>query len=109
MSARHIVYVLRCADRTLYTGYTTDLRRRLAEHNGTSATNGGARYTRARRPVTLLYHEAYSSRSQAQQREAAIKRLPRQQKAQLVRAQAGARIQGVSGADKDSATSGSTN
>jgi putative endonuclease len=69
------VYVLRCADGTLYTGVTTDLARRLAMHNGAGAR--GARYTRSRRPVTLAYHEEVPSRSAALRREMAIKRLDR--------------------------------
>jgi putative endonuclease len=75
------VYLLRCADGTLYTGITTDLIRRLAEHNGDGAA--GARYTRSRRPVQLVYREAARSRSAASQREAAIKRLDRARKLAL--------------------------
>ncbi len=67
--------MLRCADGSLYTGITTDLDRRLAEHNGDGPA--GARYTRSRRPVQLVYREAASNRSDAAQREAAIKRLDR--------------------------------
>ena len=70
------VYLLRCADGSLYTGITTDLDRRLAEHNG-DGRPAGARYTRSRRPVQLVYHEAARNRSAATQREAAIKRLDR--------------------------------
>lgn len=69
------VYVLRCADGSLYTGITTDITRRLAEHNGDGGL--GARYTRNRRPVTLAYFEPADSRSHASRREAAIKRLDR--------------------------------
>lgn len=83
MLTEHFVYLLRCADGTLYTGYTTDLERRLAEHNGAGRPAAGARYTRARRPVTLVYYEVCSSRSAAQAREAAIKALPRAAKEQL--------------------------
>jgi putative endonuclease len=75
------VYVLRCADKTLYTGVTTDVTRRLREHN---ARTGGARYTRARQPVVLLYQEACETRSVAQIREAAIKKLSRAEKLKLV-------------------------
>jgi putative endonuclease len=67
------VYVLECADGTLYTGITTDVRRRLAQHNGELA--GGARCTRARRPVRLAYAEPQSDRSAAARREVEIKRL----------------------------------
>lgn len=82
-----IVYILRCADGTLYTGITTDLVRRLAEHNGSgragAARTPGARYTRSRRPVTLAYAESAASRSDAARREAAIKRLDRRRKLAL--------------------------
>ena len=74
------VYILECADQSLYTGITTDLQRRLDEHNGSKL---GARYTRSRRPVSLLHHESCADRSSATQRELEIKRLSRQQKLQL--------------------------
>ena len=76
------VYILRCADGSLYTGVATDLERRLAEHNGSGKL--GARYTRARRPVVLVYSEAAESRSAACQREAAIKKLGKVEKERLV-------------------------
>ena len=75
------VYMLRCADGTLYTGITTDVTRRLAEHNGEGGL--GARYTRSRRPVALVYVEAAASRAAAARREAAIKRLDRTRKLAL--------------------------
>lgn len=75
------VYLMRCADGSLYTGVTTDLTRRLAEHNEGAA---GARYTRARRPVELVWHERAASRSHACKREAAIKKLPRAAKLALI-------------------------
>lgn len=74
------VYMVRCADTTLYTGITTDLERRLAEHNGT----GAARYTRARQPVRLVYREEVADRAQAARREWAIKRLSRRAKEALI-------------------------
>lgn len=77
------VYILRCSDDTLYTGITTELDRRVAEHNN-KQKNLGARYTRARHPVTLIYHETFESRSLASKREAEIKRLKRQQKLSLI-------------------------
>lgn len=80
MAARWYVYVLRCADDTLYTGVTTDLARRVEEHNGSPK---GARYTRARRPVSLLHTESFGTRSVACAREAAIKRLSRKEKLSL--------------------------
>lgn len=76
------VYILRCADGTLYTGITTDLQRRIAEHNGGGAL--GARYTRSRRPVELVYVEAAASRAAAARREMAIKRLGRARKLALL-------------------------
>ena len=75
------VYMLRCADGSLYTGITTDLARRVAEHNGEGGP--GARYTRSRRPVELVYVEAVASRAEAARREAAIKRLDRARKLAL--------------------------
>lgn len=69
------VYLLRCADGSLYCGVTTDLRRRLAQHNGRLA--GGARYTRARRPVELVLERACRSRQEALRLENHIKHLPR--------------------------------
>jgi putative endonuclease len=75
------VYILRCADGTLYTGITTDLIRREQEHNSAKA---GARYTRSRRPVTLVYSEAAANRSDASKREHAIKKLPLAGKLQLI-------------------------
>ena len=75
------VYMLRCADGTLYTGITTDVARRLAEHNGEGGP--GARYTRSRRPVQLVYVEAAANRASASRREAEIKQLDRVRKLAL--------------------------
>ncbi len=75
-----LVYILRCQDDTLYTGITNDLENRLQSHN----EKRGARYTRARLPVSLVYQEEASSRSQASRREAAIKKLPRSKKLKLI-------------------------
>ena len=76
----YYVYILRCADRTLYTGWTTDLERRLTMHNA----GRGAKYTRARRPVTLVYCESFNGKSAAMRRECAIKRMTRAQKCALI-------------------------
>ena len=76
------VYLLQCADQSLYVGVTTDLARRLQQHNGQLA--GGARYTQARRPVALVWSEACDSRSDAQQREHALRRLSKEQKLALI-------------------------
>ena len=75
------VYILRCRDGSLYTGITTDPERRLAEHN---SDRGAARYTRARRPVQMIYTEPAADRAAASRREAAIKRLSRAEKLRLV-------------------------
>lgn len=81
-----VVYMLKCADGSLYTGITTDLARRLAEHNeGT-----GARYTRSRLPVELVYAESAVDRSSASVREAGLKRLSRARKLQLLSGRSGA-------------------
>ncbi|MFM2340092.1 MAG: hypothetical protein RLZZ360_728 [Candidatus Parcubacteria bacterium] len=77
------VYMLRCTDGTLYTGVTTDIKRRVAEHNGDGAAGKGAKYTKARRPVTLVYSESVPDRSAAQQREHALRQLTRAEKEQL--------------------------
>ncbi|HQQ74430.1 MAG TPA: GIY-YIG nuclease family protein [Pseudomonadales bacterium] len=74
------VYILRCADGTLYTGITTDLARRVKEHNTGKA---GARYTRSRRPVVLVYSEAVENRSEASKREHAIKKLKKKKKMKM--------------------------
>lgn len=74
------VYILECADGTYYTGWTTDLDRRVAVHNA----GRGSRYTRLRRPVKLIYWEEHPDRSSAQRRELAVKRLPRARKMALV-------------------------
>ncbi|MCI8557632.1 MAG: GIY-YIG nuclease family protein [Lachnospiraceae bacterium] len=73
-------YILKCADNTLYTGYTTDLNARLKTHN----QGRGAKYTRSRRPVTLVYYESFATKKEAMRREAAIKKLSRPQKERLI-------------------------
>ncbi|MEM7206302.1 MAG: GIY-YIG nuclease family protein [Pseudomonadota bacterium] len=77
------VYVVRCADGSLYTGSTTDIDRRIAQHNG--EIGGGARYTRARQPVVRVYSEYCDSRSAALKREAQIKSLRRKEKEHLIK------------------------
>ncbi len=78
--ADHWVYVVECADETYYTGYTTDVERRVEEHN----RGDGAKYTRGRTPVTVVYSEAFESRAAAMSREHEIKSLSRAEKAALV-------------------------
>ncbi len=73
-------YILICADGTYYTGITTDLKRRVEEHNNKLK---GSKYTAARRPVKLIHKEAYASRSLASQREYAIKQMSRGEKEML--------------------------
>ncbi|CBL46029.1 Predicted endonuclease containing URI domain [gamma proteobacterium HdN1] len=80
-TAPWFVYILRCADGTLYTGITTDLPRRLIEHNETPR---GARYTRPRRPVRLVYAEGHQDRAEASRREYALKALSRSAKEALI-------------------------
>ena len=75
------VYILSCADGTLYTGITTDLQRRVEQHN----RGEGARYTASRGPVQLVYQEQAPDRSAASSRERAIKQLAREQKLELIR------------------------
>jgi putative endonuclease len=69
--------MLKCSDETIYTGITTDLHRRLKEHNGSLR---GAKYTRTRRPVDLMYAQEYKDKSSASKREYEIKKLTRSQK-----------------------------
>ncbi|SEN69357.1 putative endonuclease [Halorientalis persicus] len=76
----HYVYVLRCADDTLYTGYTTDVERRVAEHDA----GEGAKYTRGRTPVEFVHVEAFDSKSAAMSREYEIKQYSRAKKERLI-------------------------
>lgn len=78
--AKWSVYILRCADNSLYTGVATDIDARLAVHNA----GKGAKYTRGRLPVKLVYRESVRGRSAALKREHAIKRLPRAAKRRLI-------------------------
>lgn len=73
-------YLLRCADGSFYAGWTNDLEKRLAAHNA----GAGAKYTRGRRPVALAWAQGYETKSQAMQREAQLKRMPRAKKMALV-------------------------
>ena len=83
------VYLVRCIDDSIYAGITTDLNRRLKQHNG--ELPGGARYTRGRQPITLMWSEICGSRSDALRREAALRRLSRRQKWALIASGEGAR------------------
>ncbi|WP_443734135.1 GIY-YIG nuclease family protein [[Ruminococcus] lactaris] len=74
-------YILKCRDGSLYTGWTNDLEQRVAAHN----TGKGAKYTKARRPVELVYFEEFETKEQAMKREYAIKQMARKDKLELVR------------------------
>ena len=80
MGDAHFVYVLECADGTFYTGYTTDVERRVDEHNA----GEGAKYTRGRTPVELVHVESFDSKSAAMSREYEVKALSRREKERLV-------------------------
>jgi putative endonuclease len=75
------VYILHCSDNTFYTGISSDIEKRVKEHNGSPK---GAKYTRSRRPVKLVYSEACATKGDALKREIAIKKLNRRQKEQLI-------------------------
>lgn len=74
------VYILKCSDSTLYTGYTNDLKNRLMVHN----SGKGAKYTRGRLPVEIVYSEAFETKSEATKREYYIKQLSRAEKLKLI-------------------------
>lgn len=74
-------YIVKCSDGTFYTGWTNDLTRRMEAHN----QGRGAKYTKARRPVTLIYYEIFETKEEAMKREYAIKRLSRKEKEELIR------------------------
>jgi len=78
----YYLYILKCADKTLYTGITTDLKRRIAEHNSSKL---GARYTYSRRPVKIVYYKKFKNRSTASKEEARIKKLKRIKKLELIK------------------------
>ena len=78
----YYLYILKCADKTLYTGITTDLKRRVAEHNDSKL---GAKYTSARRPVKLIYSKKFKNRSAASKEEARIKKLKKIEKQDLIK------------------------
>lgn len=77
---KYYAYMLKCSDGTIYSGYTTDLEQRLNVHNSGS----GAKYTRARLPVNLVYYQEFDSKSDAMKKEAAFKKLSRTQKLKLI-------------------------
>lgn len=73
-------YIVKCSDGTLYTGWTNDLEKRIAAHN----SGKGAKYTKTRRPVTLVYYETFEEKEEAMRREYAIKRYSRKAKEKLI-------------------------
>ena len=77
----YYLYILQCRDKTLYTGITTDLKRRLEEHN---SSDKGAKYTRGRRPVVLVFSKKYKNRSEASKAEREMKKLNRKEKLKLI-------------------------
>ncbi len=81
----YFVYILECSDGTLYTGITKDVKKRLDEHNSSTK---GAKYTKARRPVKLVYSEDAIDRSSASKREYALKQFTRKEKIRLIDAEA---------------------
>lgn len=81
VETHHYVYILKCADNTLYTGYTTNLKRRLRQHNHGIAS----KYTRSRLPVKMVYVEEAENRSEGLKRESAIKKLRRIEKIRLIK------------------------
>ncbi len=74
-------YILKCKDDSLYTGWTNDLKKRITSHNA----GKGAKYTKARRPVELVYYEEFQTREEAMKREYAIKQLSRKEKEALIK------------------------
>ncbi|HEX6593279.1 MAG TPA: GIY-YIG nuclease family protein [Bacillota bacterium] len=83
MGERHTVYILKCKDDTLYTGYTNNLPNRLRMHE----KGKGAKYTRGRGPFQVIFTETFSTKRKAMQKEYAIKQLSRQEKLQMIREQ----------------------
>lgn len=77
----YYVYILKCSDNTLYTGYTNNLKKRLDTHNNRK----GAKYTRGRIPVTLVYSQEFASKIDAQRQERTIKKLSRKEKLKLIK------------------------
>jgi len=77
----YYLYMVRCSDNSLYTGITTDLKRRILEHN---ESKKGAKYTKSRRPVVLVYEEKFENRAEASKREYTVKKLTKSKKEELI-------------------------
>ena len=80
MEKKNYTYILKCADGTLYCGWTNDLEKRLKSHND----GKGAKYTRSRLPVELVYYEEFDTSQEAQKREYSVKQMTRQEKLKLI-------------------------
>lgn len=78
----YYLYILKCADKTLYTGITTDLKRRVREHN---KSNLGAKYAKGRRPVKLVFSKKFKSRSSALKEECRVKKLTKEEKIRIIK------------------------
>lgn len=78
----YYIYILECSDKSLYVGSTNDIEKRVLAHNTLKA---GAKYTKARRPVSLVYSEIYQTKNEALKREIAIKRMTRKMKLELIK------------------------
>ena len=81
MEEKHYAYMLRCSDNTIYSGYTNNIEKRVETHN----SGKGAKYTRNRRPVELVYYEEFLTKSEAMQREYEFKHLMRSQKEAMIK------------------------
>ncbi|PHK48879.1 GIY-YIG nuclease family protein [Staphylococcus edaphicus] len=77
---KHYIYIVKCKDGSLYTGYAKDIEKRITKHN----KGQGAKYTKIRRPVQLVYQEMFDTKSEALKREYEIKRFSRQKKLELI-------------------------
>lgn len=81
MEKLNYTYIVKCKDGTLYTGWTNNLQKRMEDHNA----GKGAKYTKSRRPVELVYYECYETKEEAMKREYAIKRMTRTEKLKLIK------------------------
>lgn len=79
---KYFVYILECSDKTLYTGYTNDIKKRILAHNNLKT---GARYTKARRPVQLVYSQKFKTKSEALKKEIIIKKMMRSEKLKMIK------------------------
>lgn len=80
MAEKNYTYIVKCKDGSFYTGWTTDIEKRLEAHN----SGKGAKYTKSRRPVTLVYYEEFKTKEEAMKREYAIKQMKREEKKALI-------------------------